>query len=124
MRLQSRGANVKRVLIVEDNPHLARLCKAALRHSGFEAHVAINGLDALDQVRQDIPDVIVLDVAMPIMDGREFFREIQTMPWRPPVLVMSAWQPHEVCRELGAEASIAKPFEIADLIWQVESLAG
>ena len=114
---------MKAVLIVEDNRHLAKVCSAALRVYGYRTEIAINGLDALDRLRVGRPDVIVLDIRMPIMDGRDFFDAIRDDPQRPPVLITTSFEPREVQQELGAEAFLTKPFDLAEFAERVRELA-
>lgn len=103
------------VLIVEDDLRLARICRMVLQQDGHQAIFAENGYEALLQLRDTRPDVIVLDLEMPVMDGRSFFSEIQTMPDRPPVLILSGLDARMTQERLGAEASLAKPFDPVEL---------
>lgn len=114
---------MKRVLVVDDDVHIRKLMKFALLSAGFEVRLAENGLEALHLAREERPDAIVLDVNMPVMDGRETFAHLDG-PDRPPVLVISADKPAQVRRELGAEASLPKPFDPDQMIQKLSELTG
>jgi DNA-binding response OmpR family regulator len=110
------------VLIVDDDPSVVRLISILLRSEHIEAipaYDAEHGLFALDQVD---PDLIVLDLQLPEMDGRQFFAEARRHGYDGPVLVCSAAGAHAAQRELGAEAAIDKPFDPDDLLSSVKEL--
>jgi CheY-like chemotaxis protein len=85
----------RRVLIVEDNADLRRLYAIGLNQRGFEVKLAANGAEAIDRIETDRPDVIILDLVMPIMDGWEVIDRINQGPAAPssgiPVLVVSGF---------------------------------
>lgn len=70
---------MKRILIVEDELAYLRLLKDQLEHLGYEVVTATNGAAGLDEVKKQIPDLILLDVRMPIMDGIQMLKELRTM---------------------------------------------
>jgi CheY-like chemotaxis protein len=110
------------VLVVDDDPGVRRLSSMVLRSAGFEVRSAENGREALLLLVDFDPAVVVLDLQMPVMDGRSFFRAIEG-PARPPVLLLSAYEPQRACDELGAEACLAKPFDPDDLIEKVSEMS-
>ncbi len=116
--------NVAKVLIVDDDAPLVRLLSLIFRQDGFEVATAGNGLEALSQVDVTAPDVIILDLEMPVMDGRTFFRELRSRGIETPVLILSALDARSARRELAAEASMAKPFDPDELVSNVGALAG
>ena len=69
---------VNKVLVVDDEISLVELCRIILENAGYQVQGAIGGLEALDFVQQDMPDVVLLDVMMPGMDGIEVCREIRS----------------------------------------------
>jgi CheY-like chemotaxis protein len=84
----------RRVLIVEDNADLRRLYAIGLNQRGYEVKLASNGAEAIDRVSTERPDVIILDLLMPIMDGWEFIDRITPASGPPggiPVLVVSGY---------------------------------
>jgi DNA-binding response OmpR family regulator len=111
-----------RVLIADDDPNLTRLLRATLRSAGYQVVSAEDGEKALSVVEQENPDVIILDLRMPKLDGRGFFRELRARGVRTPVLIASAFGARSGQLELGAEASIEKPFDPDRLVEVVAEL--
>ena len=112
------------VLVVDDDPGIRRLALMALTSAGFRVLAADNGATALPILLAEHPSVIVLDMAMPVMDGREMFHQMELNGHRPAVVIVSAEDATGSQRELGAEASLAKPFDPDDLVEAVTTLAG
>jgi CheY-like chemotaxis protein len=100
---------------------MMRLC---LVSDGLSAATAADGLEALAKLGQESFDAIVLDLQMPRMDGRSFFRELRARGNTTPVLILSAYGAQAARRELGAEASVAKPFDPEVLVDAVRQLLG
>ena len=107
-----------RVLIVEDVADLRDFYAILLREEGYEVACACDGSDALKWLSWD-PDVILLDLMMPVMDGYEFYSRLQNLPGEhPPVIVVSAVTPMR--SELpGIHATLPKPFDFAQLLHRV-----
>jgi DNA-binding response OmpR family regulator len=95
---------------------------ATLAVEGFEVAVAHDGKDALSQIAGQIPDAILLDLQMPVMDGRVCYHKLREREIESPVLILSAYGAEEAREELGAEAAMGKPFDPDDLIAAVERL--
>jgi DNA-binding response OmpR family regulator len=107
------------ILLVEDHPQLRSLLELALKREGWEVVTARNGHDAISKLAASLPDVILLDLEMPGMDGWVVLARRAVEPtWkRVPVIAMSA--AHEYASavlELGADAFLAKPFTVDDLL--------
>jgi CheY-like chemotaxis protein len=111
------------VLIVDDDPAVRRLAATILKVEGYTVLEAQDGEQGLQVTREQSPDVILMDLMMPRLDGRGMFHGLEELEERPPVVVVSAYRSDEACRELGAEASILKPFEPEELVDAVERLA-
>ena len=117
-------AQVQKVLIVDDEASLVQLCKFILEMAGFEVRGAYNGRQALHLVAEEIPDLIVLDVMMPGMNGIEVCRQIRKKhPNHTPYILMYTADESEQTKHnsLGAGANefITKaipPHELADRI--------
>jgi CheY-like chemotaxis protein len=113
------------VLVVDDDPNIRKMIMAALRREGYEFAEAGNGKEALEAMRSQRPDVVVLDLMMPILSGwdvlqeREKEPELQTIP----VIVISANRAPEVARAVdkGICAFLPKPFDIGALSALVKS---
>jgi DNA-binding response OmpR family regulator len=111
------------ILLVEDERALRDPIAAALAMSGHQVVGAEHGLEALERVRERLPDLIVLDLQLPEMDGWEFLRHFRSQPaaGAVPVVVMSA--AHRVAVDkLGAQAFFAKPFDLDELIDTIDGL--
>ena len=110
------------ILVVDDDAALSRMLLLALRGDGLDVASAPNGQVALDEVEERHPDVIVLDLEMPVMDGRTFYRELRARGTDTPVLILSAFEARRGQRELGANAYLNKPFDPDDLVREVRQL--
>jgi two-component system OmpR family response regulator len=113
-----------RILVVDDDSSLLTLLRILLLDSGFEVHTAINGIDALRQAESNTFDLLVLDLDMPGMDGRQFFHEYRSRGYDGSILILSAYGAEAGRRELGADAAVSKPFEPERLTNVVEQLLG
>lgn len=116
------GQSAKRVLVVDDDASVRRLAGYLLGAAGFEVATARDGQEALAAVTMERPDVIVLDLNMPVMDGYTFVREMGT-EGHPQILILSAQEAEKARRELGVDASLRKPFRPDDLVQKVEALS-
>ena len=76
-RIVPHNVRMPTILVVEDEPALRRMLAFTLRDVGFDVRTAWNGVDALEQVAGKTPDAIVLDLEMPVMDGRTFYRQLR-----------------------------------------------
>ncbi len=106
----------KVILVIEDDRAISQLLTQTLADDGFTVLTAANGLAALEILDAALPDAIVLDLNMPVMDGRTFMHRLRA-DQRPglreiPVLVLTAKRAEQARRELGAQAAIGKPFDI------------
>ena len=114
-----------RILVVEDDADVRYVVSDALQDAGYAVATAIDGSDALDQIDQHPPDAILLDLAMPSMDGWSFLEARRNDDrWaRIPVGIMSAAP--VLCRTadaFGVQVAIAKPFVLEELLARVENL--
>jgi DNA-binding response OmpR family regulator len=110
------------VLVVDDDPAIVRMMRLMLRSNGFRVSEAHNGAEALVEFEHHRPRAIVLDVEMPVMDGRAFYRRLRQRDADVPVLILSAGNARAVQRELGAQGYIGKPFGPDDLVEAVTSI--
>lgn len=106
----ARPAETTSVLIVDDDRNLSLFLSTVLTLEGHEVVTCSDGVEALSLLQDRQVDVIVLDLRMPKMDGRTFFRELRAIGNRTPVLIASAYGAHDAQRELGAEGAVEKPF--------------
>jgi DNA-binding response OmpR family regulator len=115
--------NAVRVLIVEDEPHLAGLLARAFAQEGWQSVVARNGIEGLNQVAAFRPDVIVMDIMMPKLDGIDATRLIRRNPNhdRTAIVALSARSDRAVRAEMmdaGADLFLEKPFVMSRLVAQ------
>lgn len=114
---------MQRILIVDDDPHLREVVCFALERAGYETLTATNGVEALEAHRLNQPDLIVLDVLMPELDGFAVCRELRRIS-SVPILLLSS-RDEEVDRvlglELGADDYVGKPFSPRELVARVRA---
>ena len=111
-----------RVLIVDDEPDIRATVSAMLEIEGYDVAEAANGADALAVVEADPPDVILLDMRMPVLDAWGFAAQLRRRGHEVPIVVKTAAS--DAARwasEIAAPAFVAKPFGIDDLITAVKS---
>jgi DNA-binding response OmpR family regulator len=109
-------------MVVDDDAPTARMIALALREDGYSVRCALDGRDALTQLEGGAPDLIVLDLEMPGMNGRAFYHELRARGLEVPVVIVSAFDAHAAQRELGANTYLTKPFDPDDLLARVRSL--
>ncbi len=118
------------VLIVDDNPEMHRLYRTALQRCGYRLLAATTGAEALLAMSMHLPDLILLDLAMPEMDGVAFLQVLRNEPeWRVvPVIVITAFgtvNDLEMTKRLGVAGHLVKAaFSIKQLRAQIEACIG
>lgn len=117
----------KRILIVDDEPSIVISLEYLMRREGHETAVAIDGEAALEALAAWSPDLVILDVMLPKMDGFEVCRRIRSDPrWRDLKVIMltARGREPEVARGLavGADAYVTKPFSTRELAAQITRL--
>ncbi len=112
------------VLVVDDEPKLVDLVRVIMEKEGYNVVEAHNGYEALGRVRDDLPDVVLLDVMMPEMDGFEALREIRTASNVPVIMLTVQATENDKVRglELGADDYVAKPFDHRELASRVKAV--
>ena len=116
-----------RVLVVEDSPGIRRLIEVCLRPETVEMSVAEDGPSGLEAARRSVPDLLVLDIGLPEMDGWEVLRNLRAdeATENLPVLVLTAHAEEESRRratEGGADGFVTKPFQPDDFRREVDRL--
>jgi two-component system response regulator AdeR len=115
-----------RVLLVDDDDELADVLRQALRESGYAVATVRHGAAALDLIGQIQPDVILLDLTMPIMDGWSFVDQYRRGGNANGRIVLVTGHPNarEISLSLGADAYVGKPFELTELLRTLEQQLG
>ncbi len=117
----------KRVLLIEDDPSSVRLVSYTLEQEGYEVLTATNGLEGLKKVREEAPDLLVLDVMLPGLDGFEVCRRLRADEQTAglPVLMLSA-KAQEIDKttglKVGADDYLAKPADPSEIVARVANL--
>lgn len=114
-----------RILLVDDEPAITTNLSPLLERAGFHVNIAEDGEQALEYVRTCNPDLIVLDVLMPRLDGRAVLRELRTRgDWTPVLLLTQVGSPTEraVALDEGADDYLGKPFEPYELVARIRAI--
>ncbi len=114
----------KLILVVDDEPHLVNFMRMNLELEGARVITASNGREALDLVREDMPDVVLLDVMMPEIDGFETLKRLRQISQVPVLFLTARDEEDDRVRglELGADDYIAKPFSHRELISRIRAV--
>ena len=118
-------AEAKKILIADDEQQLALAVKIRLQSQGYQVVTAADGRTALELVAQEKPDLIILDVLMPVMDGYSCLRELNAKFGRGkiPVLILTARDRMKDLFELeGIEDYVIKPFDHEDLLIRIDRI--
>ena len=110
------------ILVIDDDLPILTLMRNVLGAFGFEARVASSGAQALATVREEKPDLVLLDKNLPGMSGTEIVRALRKEGSLVPILILSGApvDPDEIER-LGAAGAILKPFDVVDLVERIRS---
>jgi two-component system OmpR family response regulator len=120
-----RAGRQARLLVVDDEPNMVELLAGSLRFAGFEVTTAADGPGAIAQARRHRPDLLVLDVMMPGLNGFDVVRRLRAEGMRAPVLFLSARDAPEdkvTGLSLGGDDYVTKPFSLDELIARIEAV--
>ena len=114
----------KKIVLAEDEAHIARLVIFKLEREGYEVIWADDGGKALEKVKESSPDLVILDIMMPVMDGYEvlkYLKEDDNLKSIPVIMLTAKGQEHDIVKgfEYGTEDYIIKPFSPAELLVRV-----
>lgn len=118
------GTTRHRVLVADDEPAIVEMIRDILEEYGFRVVTAANGAEALRLVEEAEPEVVLLDMNMPVLDGEGFVAAVRERGLRIPIVIMTAGSSAKRWAvELGAEGYLSKPFELSNLIDVTKRLA-
>lgn len=114
----------RRILVVDDEERMVRFIRLNLEHDGFRVTEAFNGNQAINSVRSALPDLVLLDVMMPDLDGFEVLRIIRETSNVPVIMLTAKGEEDDRVRglELGADDYITKPFSPRELVSRVRAV--
>ena len=112
------------ILVVDDEARMVRFIQLNLEHDGFRVITAYNGREALEQVRSQLPNLILLDVMMPDLDGFEVLERIREQSAVPVIMLTAKGEEDDRVRglELGADDYVTKPFSPRELVSRVRAV--
>ncbi len=114
------------MLVVDDEPTIGEIVSRYLERAGYETHVAFDGPGALESVARHRPDLVVLDLMMPGVDGLEVLRRVRERPERRTAVILLTAKGEESDRiaglRLGADDYVVKPFSPAELVARVDAV--
>jgi two-component system alkaline phosphatase synthesis response regulator PhoP len=117
----------KKILLIDDEPELVKAIDIRLKSTGYEVSVAYDGRAGIHEAKEIKPDLILLDLIMPTMDGYSVAKILKDDPETKhiPIIILTASQREDLktrCRELGVTSFIMKPFDTSDLLNMVNKI--
>ena len=118
-----------KIVLAEDEPQIARLTKFKLEKEGYEVIWEDNGSSAIESVKTNKPDLILLDVMMPVMDGYQVLKKLkedEELKNIPVIMLTAKGQERDVLKgfDLGSDDYIIKPFRPAELASRIKKILG
>lgn len=114
----------RRILVVDDEERMVRFIRLNLEHDGFQVIEAYRGIEAIEQIRSGLPDLVLLDVMMPDLDGFEVLSMIRETSSLPVIMLTAKGEEEDRVTglELGADDYITKPFSPRELVSRVKAV--
>jgi DNA-binding response OmpR family regulator len=114
----------RRILVVDDEERMVRFIRLNLEHDGFQVSEAFNGKEAIQKIRDVTPDLILLDVMMPDLDGFEVLETVREVSTVPVIMLTAKGEEDDRVRglELGADDYVTKPFSPRELVSRVKAV--
>src|SRR5690242_20992180 len=122
--MSSEDLKRRRILVVDDEERMVRFIRMNLEHDGFQVVEAFNGKQAIQKLRDVTPDLILLDVMMPDLDGFEVLETVREITNVPVIMLTAKGEEDDRVRglELGADDYITKPFSPRELVSRVKAV--
>lgn len=114
----------QRVLVVDDHPKMLRFIDIDLRLRGYDVMTTVSGEEALALVKTCRPDIMLLDIIMPGIDGFEVLRRLRGFTQMPVIAFSASLANYEDAMRMGANDFVAKPFEPVDLVRRIKTILG
>lgn len=120
----SANSSRRRILVVDDEPRMIHFIRLNLEHDGYEVVEATSGAEAMEVMRDRLPDLVLLDVMMPDLDGFETLRMIREISTLPVIMLTAKGEEEDRVRglELGADDYISKPFSPREMVSRVKAV--
>ena len=114
----------KKALVIEDDKNIAELLRLYLEKDGFEVAIAADGGKGLQLATDEHPDVILLDIMLPVMDGWQVCREVRAVSDVPIIMLTAKGETYDKVSglEMGADDYVTKPFEVKELIARIHAV--
>ncbi len=122
--MQEQDFRRRRILVVDDEERMVRFIRLNLEHDGFVVTEAFNGAQAIDRLRETLPEVVLLDVMLPDIDGFEVLQLIREVSDVPVIMLTARGEEDDRVRglELGADDYVTKPFSPRELVSRVRAV--
>lgn len=116
--------NRRRVLVVDDEERMARFINLNLHKDGFDVIEAYNGVSAIEKLRDSLPDLVILDVMLPDIDGFEVLKMIREISAVPVIMLTAKGEEEDRVKglELGADDYVSKPFSVLEVVSRVKAV--
>ncbi len=117
-------ADEKKILVVDDEPRMVQFISMNLKLEGYSVSTASDGYQALEKVTREMPDLVVLDIMMPDMDGFETLKKIREISAVPVIFLSVKGEPADRIKglDLGADDYLVKPFEPLELVSRIKAV--
>jgi len=112
----------KRVLVLDDQPKVLRFIEIGLKLHGFEVITTTSGEEALEFIRSDSPDILLLDIIMPGIDGLEVLKQLRSFSHLPVIAFSASSGTRDDAIRLGADDFMEKPFHPDELVRRIRAL--
>jgi len=118
---------MKKILVIDDDPVIVKMFEGRLKANGYDVLISTDAADGLERAFTQSPDLILLDVMMPVINGYNFCRLVKTEPKYkhiPIIMVTSRVEESDkaIGQEVGADAYVTKPFQMDDVISHIQKL--
>ncbi len=120
--MDTAAEDKKRVLIVDDEQRILKFLGLMLKASGYDVATAANGKEGLQIAEREKPDIILLDIVMPVMDGFEMLQNLRAFSQTPVIIFSARGQTSEKAISLGANKFIPKPFKPEEVLRLVKEV--